>query len=310
MPQSQSDNIKEEREKSISADGIKTGQKTAARKTGLILAVSAVFFAALMAVGIISSDHLAGAASVKGFGASEVSVPNFLAIFILATLFFISLIYFLKLKKIKRAIFKIIFALVVFCGSTIFFKIWIGGIFAVLAGAALSVAWWLYHRVVVQNICLLFSMLGAGIFLGNVFLPDSAAFLLLVFSVYDLVAVYVTKHMVVMAKEMIASGALAAVFIPMDLSGLKVDINRVVTGGEKFLILGGGDIVFPLFFCVSMAGHYGIAGAMITAIFATAGFCASLYQFFNQRTRRPIPALPPIAFFSLLGYAVVFFLNN
>ena len=292
------------------AEDIKTEQKKAARKTVSILALSAVFFAMVLAVGIISVSHSAGTVSVKSYGTAKVSVPNFLAVFALATLFFLGLIYFLKVKKIKRAIFKIMFFLSVFAGTTIFFNVWAGQLFAFSAGVLAAVAWWTYPKVASHNLCLVFAMLGAGIFLGHVFSPDAAAFLLLFFSVYDLAAVYVTKHMIVMAKEMIANGALAAVFIPMNFSGLKESINRIAAGGEKFLVLGGGDIIFPLFFCVSVTRYYGIVASAITALFATIGFCASFYQFLNQGTRRPIPALPPIALFTLIGYALAIFLIN
>lgn len=291
------------------SEAVKAGRGGAEGKPLLILAISAAFFAILMAAGIISVSHLAGTASVKGLGTAKMNVQNFVAIFILATLGFLFLIYFLKVKKLKRAIFKTIFFLAVFAGTAVFFNVWVSRTIAFLAGIFTALVWWAYPKIVSQNACLAFTMLGAGIFLGYVFSPGTAAFLLLLFSFYDLIAVYVTKHMVAMAKEMVANGALPAVFIPMNLSGLREDINRIAAGGEKFLILGGGDIVFPLFFCVSVARNYGTFAAALTAIFSTIGFCASFYQFLNQGTRRPIPALPPIALFTLIGYALVIFLK-
>lgn len=307
MPQGGKKYAGEEKKELMNQEEKKDNVSDSKRKALPVLISSAVFFMLVMGAGIASSAHLA-ATGLSKIGTQKISVSGFIIIFAITTLFFMSLVYFLKVKKIKRAIFKILFVLVVYVGSAIFFKIWIGTVPAFIAGICLALAWLMRPKVLVQNFCLTFSMLGVGIFLGYVFSPAAAALLLALFSVYDLLAVYVTKHMIAMAKEMVASGALAAVYIPMKLSGFGEDVNKVAAGAEKFLILGGGDIVFPLFFCVSVARYYGTAGAAITAGFATAGFCASFYQFVSQKTRRPIPALPPIAFFSLIGYAVTAYL--
>jgi hypothetical protein len=137
--------------------------------------------------------------------------------------------------------------------------------------------------------------------------PEIVIALLAVFSVYDIVAVYKTKHMVEMAKEMIDSRAILGLIIPRNLSGFGEGLIRLKPGG-KFLILGGGDIVFPLFLCCSLIPSYGIAKSFLAAAFSILGLLASFFLFAFQKKRSPIPALPPIAFFSIVGYLVVRFL--
>jgi presenilin-like A22 family membrane protease len=67
--------------------------------------------------------------------------------------------------------------------------------------------------------------------------------------------------------------------------------------------LGGGDIVFPLLFSIS-ALQNGIIQSAIIAFFALLGLLVSFWFFLQQKERRAIPALPPIALFSIIGYLV------
>ena len=69
------------------------------------------------------------------------------------------------------------------------------------------------------------------------------------------------------------------------------------------MILGGGDIVFPLILCVSLTPQ-GVLKPLIVAFFAALGLGLSFYLFTSQKTRKPIPALPPIALFSIIGFLI------
>ena len=48
-----------------------------------------------------------------------------------------------------------------------------------------------------------------------------------------------------MAKEMIESRAILALVIPPNIFGFRDSLEKIEPGG-KFLILGGGDVVFPI----------------------------------------------------------------
>jgi len=69
------------------------------------------------------------------------------------------------------------------------------------------------------------------------------------------------------------------------------------------LVLGGGDIIFPLILCSSLIPQ-GIANSLIVGLFALVGLFVSFLFFIGQKTRKPIPALPPIALFSIIGYLI------
>jgi len=138
--------------------------------------------------------------------------------------------------------------------------------------------------------------------LGLALLPEIVILILIIFSVYDWISVYKTKHMVKMAREMMESRAILALVIPPTLSNLKESLEKIEPGG-KFLILGGGDLVFPLLFSVSLIPT-GILNSIIVALFALFGLFISFWFFISQKVRQPIPALPPIAIFSILGFLI------
>ena len=69
------------------------------------------------------------------------------------------------------------------------------------------------------------------------------------------------------------------------------------------MILGSGDIGLPVVLASSVAG-YSLDDAIIVAIFSLAGLFLTHLIFVNQRERKPMAALPPIATMSIIGYLV------
>jgi presenilin-like A22 family membrane protease len=126
--------------------------------------------------------------------------------------------------------------------------------------------------------------------------------LLIVFSIYDIIAVYKTKHMIKMAKEFIEAKAIPGLILPQKFSEVSVPLKEVKMGG-RFLVLGSGDIIFPLLLVSSLVPE-GIKKSFIVAFFATLGLLVSISIFLSQKTRKPIPALPPIALFSIIGFLI------
>jgi len=48
----------------------------------------------------------------------------------------------------------------------------------------------------------------------------------------------------------------------------------------------------------------GILSSLIVATFSLIGLFAGFYFFISQKVRQPIPALPPIAVFSIIGFLI------
>ena len=108
-----------------------------------------------------------------------------------------------------------------------------------------------------------------------------------------------------MAEGMIASRAIFGFIIPAKLSGFKEKLS-VVRPGENFMILGSGDIVLPLILTASLA-RSSFWQAMAVAVFSVFGLLLTHLIFVNQKERRPMAALPPIAALSIVGYLITTF---
>jgi len=232
----------------------------------------------------------------------QISFPQFILNFLLATLFILLILRFVKFEKEKGTIFKILFILAVLLGGLLFLETWLPEHLSLIFIFVL-IFWWLKKpSVLIQDLLIILGIAGTGSILGLSLNPLTVVALLIIFLIYDFIAVYKTKHMVRMAKAMLESRAILAIVIPPNIFGFRESLEKIQPGG-KFLILGGGDIAFPLIFSVSLIPS-GIFNSLIVALFSLIGLFASFWFFTKQKERKPIPALPPIALFSIIGYLI------
>jgi len=255
-----------------------------------------------LGLGIAAAFKLNQFLEVQKITLPQISFWKFIITFLLATLFILLITRFLKFRKEKGTIFKIIFVLTVAFGGLLFLETWLLQPIPLIIITALIFWWWKKPSILNQDILMILGMAGVGATLGLSLQPLIVVALLIVFSIYDFIAVYKTKHMVKMAKEMIESRAILGLVIPPNIFGFQESLEKIEPG-KKFLILGGGDIVFPLLLCVSLVSR-GIFDSLIVAIFSLIGLFFSFWIFTHQKVRQPIPALPPIAFFSIVGYLI------
>jgi len=267
-----------------------------------IFAIEAFLFCLTLGLGIAAAFKINKILEIRKIAPPEISFWQFVSYFLLATLIILLIFRFLKFQKQKRLIFKTLFLLATFLGGLLFLEPWLSEPVSLILIIFLNFWWWKAPSVLNQDILMILGMAGVGGILGLSLNPEIVAGLLIIFSVYDFIAVYKTKHMVKIAKEMIEQKAILALVIPPNVSGLRASLGEIKPGG-KFLILGGGDIVFPLLFSVSLIPS-GIFNSLIIAIFSLIGLFIGFYFFSKQKVRQPIPALPPIALFSIMGYLI------
>lgn len=264
--------------------------------------IEAFLFCLTLFLGIVTASRINEVFKFQKVIMPSFSFWQFIFYFILATLLIFFIPYFLRFKKEKKTFFRAVFILATFFGGTSFFSCWMSDPPALILMAGI-VFWWLKRPTILnQDLCLILGMAGIGSILGLSLDPLMVALLLVFFSIYDFIAVYKTKHMIRMAKEMIESRAILAFLIPPDISGFRESLEKIEPGG-RFLILGGGDVVFPLLFTASLVSQ-GILDSLIVATFSLIGLFAGFYFFTTQKVRQPIPALPPIALFSIIGYLI------
>ena len=260
----------------------------------------AILFSLTLGLGIAAAFKINQFLEIQKIEVKPLSFWQFIISFALATLIVFLILRFVRLKKGKLILFKTLFVFAVFLGGIIFLSLWIGDILALLVILVLIIFWLKSPNVLVHDFLLITGMAGIGSSLGLKLDPLVIVLLLVIFSIYDWVAVYKTKHMVKMAKAMLESGAILGLILPSQIGSFSEDIKKVKPGG-KFLVLGGGDIIFPLILCSSLIPQ-GIANSLIVGLFALVGLFVSFLIFIKQKTRKPIPALPPIALFSIIGY--------
>jgi len=164
--------------------------------------------------------------------------------------------------------------------------------------------------------------------LAAIFVPifnlKSIVILLIVISIYDMFAVWQSKHMVKLAQAQAKAKVFAGLFIPYNKEGkvvTKKTTKKVSTQKEKKVkgkreiprpqvvrsaILGGGDIGFPLFFAGVVFKEFGMLPALIIPLFASAGLGLLFYY---SEDKKFYPAMPPITIACLLGLAFVWLIG-
>jgi len=267
-----------------------------------VFIIEAFLFLLTLGLGIIASFQINQILKVEKLEIPKISFFQFMLYFLFGTLFIFLFVRFFKYGKSKTVIFKTLFVLTIFWGGILLLSIWIGDVFALILITLLLFWWWKWPSIFIQDLCMILAMAGAGSVLGLTFTPEVIVILLIIFSIYDFIAVYKTKHMVEMAKEMIRSRAILGLIVPPDLASFKQNLKQVKPGG-KFMVLGGGDVVFPLLLCSSLVSS-GILNSLIVALFSLIGLFAGFLFFISQKQKKAIPALPPIALFSIIGYFI------
>ena len=149
-----------------------------------------------------------------------------------------------------------------------------------------------------NNFLLALAISGAGALIGlSLGLLPVIVFLTLL-SIYDIIAVFYTKHMVVLAKMIVKQ---------------KLALTFALPSKKKTYQLGGGDIVVPLtvsssfFFVLIKSYPFGIAIIPILLIWASSilGLIGTFwYLSNNNRKIKTLPALPPQAILMLLSIII------
>ncbi|MBN2517899.1 MAG: hypothetical protein JXB14_03560 [Candidatus Altiarchaeota archaeon] len=217
-----------------------------------------------------------------------------------------------------RLLFKVLEVLIIFVGSQIVYSFLLYDLLAalglletvtqmqyeisiILLAVLTVVVRFIRRRFLVLNVTLSVAIAGAGGLLGATLGFAPSLLLVIGLSVYDVVSVFGTKHMLKLADQSRLRDL--PVMFETPSKGIKTGPRKGVRPSEDILGLGTGDIAIPLVFFVSVLRDFGwmnVLGAMIGAMF---GLGLTIYYVTHVK-RIALPALPPIIGFSLLGFAV------
>jgi len=151
-----------------------------------------------------------------------------------------------------------------------------------------------------QDLVLILSASGVGAVLGASLGVVPSLLLLALFSVYDCVSVFVTRHMVFMARRLLPSSSSLFLSVPSELRAF-VRGGRWKGRGKGVLHLGGGDLLLPLVFSVSVLEAEGLRSALLVSL-SSSLFLFLLFLLLLRRPGTILPGLPLLSLGSLLGF--------
>ena len=234
----------------------------------------------------------------------EIDLLQFLVAFFIATSL---MLIFLKFCK-GKFLFEFFFAGAVIFGAQGPLGILFAKFEAFLIAVAVVILRFIYPRIWTQNLAIIFGIAGIAASLGMSVKPLMALLILVLLSIYDVIAVYKTRHMIKLFKGMVKKGAVLALILPKNFSKWFGRFEIIKPHNkDEFVFLGTGDLALPLLFAVS-AFSLGIQFSLAIIFGAVIGFIADHLIFVTQKEKKPIPALPAVAFFSIIGYFVGFYL--
>ncbi len=220
-------------------------------------------------------------------------LPVILAILIGTAIFFVLI----KYKLIW--VWKIWYLIAVVISLIIAWSVWMRKEIALVLALIFGI-WKVFKpNVWVQNITELFLYGGLAAIFVPLFNVLSVSVLLILVSIYDIYAVWKSKHMIKLAKIQMKQKFFAGLFWPYKKKEeLK---NKVVRVKARIAVLGGGDIGFPLIFAGVVLKEWGLLPSLIIPIFALIAL-AGLFYF--SKEKKFYPAMPFISAGCFVGLLV------
>jgi presenilin-like A22 family membrane protease len=264
----------------------------------------AVLFAAALAMGIFIAYHY-GVVRIEANVVEPIDFSWSNVIVMVAVFLGFSFVM-ARFRRLASIVFQLFLFFVVFFGADLFFGAFLQSPRDLLATIATLGLMYALRNVLTHNIGIMLAIAGISAAIGLGLTPDIAMFVLMAMAIYDIIAVYRTRHMVRLAENMVQSGAIFGFIIPLRWRDFFTPRDKAKVG-EDFMILGSGDIGVPLLFIASTVTT-SLPGAIITAAFALMGLFITHLLFVNQKSRQAMAALPPIATASVVGYLISLFL--
>lgn len=198
--------------------------------------------------------------------------------------------------------------------------------YAFLISLALSVFKIFKSNVYLHNITELFIYGGLAAIFVPVMNLYSVTLVLLLISIYDVWAVFKTKHMVTMANFQTETKVFAGLLIPYHNNQLTKFYNKALKTQKhsiiktnnlakknsfivtkqasviKNAVLGGGDIGIPLIFAGVVMKSLGLYKTLLLPVFVTLGL---LFLLLYSKEDKFYPAMPVLTLASFIGYGII-----
>jgi len=210
------------------------------------------------------------------------------------------------LKVLLRLLFALLFSWGAFIATVFYVPLPVAVAIAVVFGTF----WFVIPLVWLHNLVLILAVSSLGAVFGRFITPWTAMAIILALAIYDFLAVRF-RFMLWMADRLSQINALPALIIPKNYSEWNFNLKKrekiveVNPATREYSILGGGDIAFPCLLTASVYFARGLVPAVIIAVCGLLGL-VSVYAIQARFLKgKPMPALPPIAAFTLVGLLII-----
>lgn len=210
------------------------------------------------------------------------------------------------LKILLRLLFALLFSWGAFIATVFYLPLPVAVAIAVVFGTF----WFLIPLVWLHNLVLILAVSSLGAVFGRFITPWTAMAIILALAIYDFLAVRF-RFMLWMSDRLSQINALPALIIPKNYSEWNFNLKKrekiieMNPAAREYSILGGGDIAFPCLLTASVYFAQGLKPAAIIAVFGLLGL-VSVYAIQAKFLKgKPMPALPPIAAFTLIGLLII-----
>lgn len=211
---------------------------------------------------------------------------KFSPLFFIGAIAVVTLIFFAFKHLNLEMLIKIWFFSAFTMGIAVTLSAFIEPVFAIFAALVITLLRFYETDIYTHNIAEIF--LYGGIV--SLFVPIlniwGAVLLLIAISVYDFVSVFMTKHMVELAKMQ---------------EGLGIFTGLVVSYKNEMAILGGGDIAFTMLFAAVLLRDFGFIPAMMAVYGAALGLIVLIII---GEKKKFYPAMPFVTIGSLLAFGI------
>lgn len=182
-----------------------------------------------------------------------------------------------------------------------FLSVWIS-----VSIAVVLILWrMLRPNFLVQTGTELFLYGGLAVIFAPLFTILSVSILLVLIALYDMYAVWKSKHMVTLAVSQSKAKIFAGLLVPYSFQGILRSVVRkksVRSKKMRLAMLGGGDIGFPLIFAGVVLKEYGLWQSLVIPFFAMVGLAWLLWY---GDEKKFYPAMPFIGAGCFVGLGVV-----
>lgn len=271
---------------------------------GLLIVQQYIDIEATQKTGVVQWEHLP---DVGGVRIERPDIPEQRAPWYIFVAILIGTIALLLLIRIRSVVLiKAWFFLAIMITLFIALGAVMPGSFAAVLGFLLAAMRMWRPTLLVHNFTELLIYGGlAAIFVPilNIF---AAGVLLILLSIYDMYAVWKSKHMIKMATFQAKSGIFAGLVFPTqlkDFTATKARAPKRARGAKsiRLAVLGGGDMGFPLLFAGAVMTSMGFGKAILVPLVATVALFLLLYL---GKKGRFYPAMPFLTIGCAVGYGI------